>query len=223
MSRSPSRGLRHGLKLALAAGALLLGGCAELQLAEPSLGAVKPAFDAGDVHRSQVAQLVDAEAPLLTSQQRADIVDILLQVEQEHGLDAFLLAGLVHQESSWNPRAVSRTGALGLMQLFPAAGRDTAERLGIPWLGRKSLLDPVTNVRLGTGYLASMDQLFDGLPLALAAYNVGPACVQKLLARGRKPSLAFSSRVLSRRDDLRRHYGPEGFAMAASAARYAER
>jgi soluble lytic murein transglycosylase-like protein len=209
--------------LALTASALLLGGCAELRLAEPSLAAVKPAFDAGDVHRSQVAALVDAEAPLLSPQQRSEIVEILLQVEQEHGLDAFLLAGLIQQESSWNPRAVSRTGALGLMQLFPAAGRDTADQLGIPWLGRKSLLDPVTNVRLGTGYLASMDQLFDGLPLALAAYNVGPGCVQKTLARGRKPGLAFANRVLSRRDDLRRRYGPEAFALAASAAHYAER
>ena len=209
--------------LALTAGTLLLGGCAELQLAEPSLGAAHPSFDAGDVHRSQVAALVAAEAPRLTSEQRAEIVDIFLQVEQQHGLDAFLLAGLVEQESSWNPRAVSPTGALGLMQLFSAAGRETADRLGIPWEGRKSLLDPVTNVRLGTGYLASMDQLFDGLPLALAAYNVGPARVQKLLARGHRPSLAFANQVMGHRDDLRRRYGPEALAIAESDGRYARR
>ena len=223
MSRSPSQGLRHSLILALAAGSLLLGGCSELQLAEPSLGTTRPAFDAGDVHRGQVAALVAAEAPRLTTQQQAEIVDILLQVEQEHGLDAFLLAGLVQQESGWNPRAISRTGALGLMQLFSAAGRDTAEELGIPWQGRQSLLDPVTNVRLGTGYLATLDRIFDGLPLALAAYNVGPAHVQKLLSRGRRPSLEFSARVLTHRDDLRRRYGPEALALAESAGRYAGR
>lgn len=101
----------------------------------------------------------------------ADLRQMLADAGRQHNLDADLLASVVKAESNGNTRAVSRAGARGLMQLMPA----TAAEKGVDDSFR-----PDENVRGGTEYL---DQLLiryhDNLALALAAYNAGPAAVDK--------------------------------------------
>ncbi len=103
-----------------------------------------------------------------------------------NGLDPTWVAGQMRAESSFMPRARSAADARGLMQLLPGTGALTAKRLGLPWAGGDSLYHPETNIRLGTAYLRQMLDRFSGLPyLAIAAYNAGPAPVQRWqLARG---------------------------------------
>jgi soluble lytic murein transglycosylase-like protein len=89
----------------------------------------------------------------------------------EHNLDVDLLASLVKAESGGNVRAVSRTGARGLMQLMPG----TAAALGVD-----DSFKPDQNVRGGTAYLDSLlTRYHDQLALALAAYNAGPLAVDR--------------------------------------------
>lgn len=101
----------------------------------------------------------------------ADLRQMLADAGRQHNLDADLLGSVVKAESNGNTRAVSRAGARGLMQLMPA----TAAEKGVDDSFR-----PDENVRGGTAYL---DQLLvryhDNLALALAAYNAGPAAVDK--------------------------------------------
>ncbi len=95
------------------------------------------------------------------------------------GLAPSLVAGLIRQESVWEPSARSRVGALGLMQLMPATGKHLARRLGLlhGWSSDR-LLDPSMNIRIGTQYLAATLRQFDGdLNRALAGYNAGPSRV----------------------------------------------
>lgn len=90
------------------------------------------------------------------------------------GLDPFLVAALIRQESVWEPRARSRVGALGLMQVMPATGRLIARSLRVRGWNTDQLLEPETNLRFGTYYLSLALQRFGGdLPRALAAYNAG--------------------------------------------------
>jgi soluble lytic murein transglycosylase len=92
-----------------------------------------------------------------------------------NGLDPAWVAGQTRAESSFMPNARSGADARGLMQLIPATGAATAQRLGLPWLGSDSLYDPATNLRLGTAYMRQMLDRFDKLPyVAIAAYNAGP-------------------------------------------------
>ena len=95
-----------------------------------------------------------------------------------NGLDPALVKAVVAVESAFDPRAISDKGAIGLMQVLPGTG----ERYGVTGDARRStsdkLLDPATNVRVGTRYLHDLLARFaDDLSLALAAYNAGEGAV----------------------------------------------
>ena len=88
------------------------------------------------------------------------------------GLDPMLVAGLVHQESAFDPDARSGKNAIGLMQLLPETARLLARSQKIGY-SRLRLTDPDYNVRLGTAYLAQLVKQFGSTEEALAAYNAG--------------------------------------------------
>ncbi|WP_373691546.1 lytic transglycosylase domain-containing protein [Hyalangium versicolor] len=95
-------------------------------------------------------------------------------------LDPDLLQGLIWQESRFNPRARSSSGALGLSQLMPATAREVAAALKLPALGEQKLLEPAENVRLGAAYLGQLLKRFGGnTAYAVAAYNAGPGAVER--------------------------------------------
>lgn len=96
--------------------------------------------------------------------------------------EAALAYAIIRQESSFDPNAKSQAGALGLMQIMPATGRDFAKKLGWDfnpaWLVRR----PEYNIRLGQEVLAGKLALFDNnYALGVAAYNAGPSRVQEWL------------------------------------------
>ncbi len=84
------------------------------------------------------------------------------------------MASLIRQESEFNPSAISKANAYGLMQLLPSAGKAMAREEGISHFETYQLLDPETNIRLGTRYLRKTMDKFGGVAeYALAAYNAG--------------------------------------------------
>jgi soluble lytic murein transglycosylase len=109
--------------------------------------------------------------------------DALREESRRHGLDPALVAGLIRQESSFNPRAVSIAGARGLMQLMPAVGASVAKSLNYPIWDPALLFDPDVSLELGTAHLAS--SLKPGVPpaRALAAYNAGASRVARWIDR----------------------------------------
>jgi soluble lytic murein transglycosylase len=98
---------------------------------------------------------------------------------QRVGLDPFLVAALVREESSYYPRALSPVGARGLMQLMPATARPMAEHRGLAFAGGELLDDPGANIEIGTAFLAGLLREFKDERLALAAYNAGPGRVRQ--------------------------------------------
>lgn len=90
--------------------------------------------------------------------------------------------GIARSESLFMPDVRSRAGAVGLMQLMPATGRQVAREIKLPYSGLDTLTDPNHNIRLGTSYLGSMIARYDGNHvLATAAYNAGPHRVDRWL------------------------------------------
>jgi soluble lytic murein transglycosylase len=105
------------------------------------------------------------------------------------GLNRYLVKGLIKQESGYNVKAVSSSNALGLMQMIPPTAKEIASELK---LGSLSLPDdmfqPARNIQMGTYYIGRMVNKYQGnVPLALAAYNAGPARMDRWLRS--RPSL----------------------------------
>ncbi|OYT73033.1 MAG: hypothetical protein CFK52_03215 [Chloracidobacterium sp. CP2_5A] len=94
-----------------------------------------------------------------------------------NGLDPFVVAGLIRQESIFDANARSRANAIGLMQLLPSTGRLVANKKGAGPVTADQLYNPQLNIVLGTSYLAAMRRQFGRDEYAFAAYNAGPGRV----------------------------------------------
>ena len=103
----------------------------------------------------------------------------------KNGLDPYLVASLIRQESEFNAGAVSPAHAYGLMQLLPGTGKDNAKKEGMRGFQTASLLNPSVNLQLGTRNLRSVLDRFGGqAEYALAAYNAGDVPVRSWMASG---------------------------------------
>jgi len=113
-----------------------------------------------------------SEPPTFKMPRRAqDYSQLITKYANKYGLDPNLVAGLIKQESGFNPKARSHCGAMGMMQLMPS----TAKAMGVT-----KPYDPEDNINGGCKYLRQMLDKFDGnTRLALAAYNSGPGNVSK--------------------------------------------
>ena len=103
----------------------------------------------------------------------------LARQARARGIDPALVAGIIRQESSFNPRAVSVAGARGMMQVMPAVGQQVARSLGYPVWDPVLLFEPDANLELGTAHLASSIRQYDDLVRVLAAYNAGGSRVRR--------------------------------------------
>ncbi len=103
----------------------------------------------------------------------------------KNNLDPYLVASLIRQESEFDPSVISYANAYGLMQLLPSVGKAMAREEGLTHFQTFQLLDPDTNIRLGTRYLRQMLDRFGGVEeYALAAYNAGDYRVADWQAAG---------------------------------------
>jgi soluble lytic murein transglycosylase len=108
-----------------------------------------------------------------------------------NGVDPFLVAALIRQESEFNPDAVSRKSAYGLMQLLPSVGKSLAKKDGERHFNTNELLDPSTNLRLGTQDLRkSIDRYNGQVEYALAAYNAGDSPVHQWMSSNNYKDIA---------------------------------
>jgi len=107
----------------------------------------------------------------------------LVADSQKQGLDPYLVASLIRQESEFNAGVVSHANAYGLMQLLPSVGKSMAKHEGLKQFDTRKLLDPAVNLELGTANLKLVLDRFGGqLEYALAAYNAGDKPIRQWLA-----------------------------------------
>jgi soluble lytic murein transglycosylase-like protein len=135
--------------------------------------------------------------------------ELVQAAAQRHGVDPDLVSSVMAMESNFNPRAISRREARGLMQLLP----ETATRLGVT-----DIFDPRQNIDAGTRYLRELlDRYHYDLVLTLAAYNAGPDRVAQY--RGVPPFVETVSYVRKVSREYRRRKMHAGTKKARSAPR----
>ncbi len=116
-----------------------------------------------------------------------DFFETIEQFSKNYSLDGELVLSLIRQESAFATKAVSRSNALGLMQLIPLTADEVAKDLSFKSLRiPDEVFNPKINIQMGSHYLAKMLRKFNGqVPLALAAYNAGPTRLDRwLVAKG---------------------------------------
>jgi soluble lytic murein transglycosylase len=109
----------------------------------------------------------------------------LKKFSSQNALDPYLVASLIRQESEFNPGAVSRANALGLMQLLPKVGSAVAKQEKLRHFSSDQLFTPQINLQLGTRYFREMVDKFGSFEYALAAYNAGTNRVDDWLGQGK--------------------------------------
>lgn len=139
---------------------------------------------------------------------------------QAKGLDPYIVAALVAQESTFDAGIRSSANAIGLMQILPSTGRRYARRMGIRPFSERTLTVAETNVRIGTQYFSELVKRFGAHHLALASYNAGESRVQRWV--NETPDLPqdefidnipfpetqnYVKRILGTAEDYRRLYG----------------
>ena len=135
-------------------------------------------------------------------------------------LDPYLVAALIAQESTFDPKARSSANAWGLMQIVPSTGRRLARALKIRRFSTATLTEPDTNIRMGTLHFSQLVRQYGGVHYALASYNAGDSRVLRWKAE--RPGLDedefiddipfpetqnYVKRILGTAEDYRRLYG----------------
>jgi soluble lytic murein transglycosylase len=125
---------------------------------------------------------------------------------ENYRLEPQLLAAVIYQESKFDADAVSKSGAVGLMQLLPATAQGIADRTGGKGWHERDLLDPELNVRYGSWYLRHLLDKYDDERLALAAYNAGQTNVDRWRAQGAGIPFPETRRYVERVQKLKEIY-----------------
>ena len=95
----------------------------------------------------------------------------------EYGVDYEMVKAVIQTESSWDHKAVSKSGAIGLMQILPSTAWDEFKT------PKEDLFDPYVNVTVGIKYLSHLNQHFDDMDATLTAYSHGPTVTKKYSSR----------------------------------------
>jgi soluble lytic murein transglycosylase-like protein len=171
------------------------------------------------VERQAILEIVRAHRRRASDRWHRRLVRAIHQESQAARIDPLMVAAIVAKESSFKSRIVSRSGAIGLMQLRPFVARDLARRSEIAWRGPATLHEPELNVRLGILYYKELMELFEGDPgKALTAYNYGPTRVSRQLRDGTFSGSGYAQSILELYDSLDRRRAALGHSLAGSSS-----
>ncbi|WP_350344389.1 lytic transglycosylase domain-containing protein [Proteinivorax tanatarense] len=110
--------------------------------------------------------------------------ELVYEYSEKYDLDPYLIFSIIRIESRYNEDAVSRRGALGLMQLMPDTAKWIGEKQDIEINNNEDILNPETNIALGSWYLKHLIDYYDDKTIAIAAYNAGRGNVSRWLEEG---------------------------------------
>ena len=138
--------------------------------------------------KNRIAQQISRYKTRFETNRINNLSELIVHEGKKYGHDPLLLTAVIITESSFNNWARSNRGALGLMQIRPATGKELATEVSIQWHGTSSLYNPETNIALGAYYLNKLYLHFGDLGLALEAYNHGPSRLKGYLKKGYRPT-----------------------------------
>ncbi len=158
--------------------------------------------------RLKILEIIEDYQTRLEPTEEAQLAGLIAECGRMYGFDPLLVVAMIQVESSFGPKAVSRVGARGLMQLKPSTARAVVSNLNWELSGPDDLFKPVINVQLGTLYLFKLVLKFGSVEKAIIAYNHGETAIRGMLSNGLKLPHAYLGRVMKEYHRLQRRYDP---------------
>ncbi|MCX5832063.1 MAG: lytic transglycosylase domain-containing protein [Deltaproteobacteria bacterium] len=155
------------------------------------------ADDTNSVTVQHIAQNIKAEDAKMSNGNIILAVQTVIKESLHYGVDYRLILAIMKTESNYRQNVISPDGARGFMQIQPSTASEIAKEIGIPYRGLKDLCDPQMNIRMGIYYISKMIDLFNDLPTALFAYNVGHNKAKRLMAEDKDPNTTYTKRVIA--------------------------
>lgn len=157
--------------------------------------AVSQADQARQKACDKIERIIVRFNPAMARHLRNEIVNLVYEMSIKYpNIDVDLICATITHESgrTWDPKALSKAGAMGLMQIMPATGKWLAQFEGIEWTNAEEILyDPVLNIRLGTRYLSALVETYD-IEGGLAAYNGGSRRARMWLSKNKAPGILWA-------------------------------
>lgn len=120
-----------------------------------------------------------------------DYQDLVIHTARKYRLDPLFIAALIHTESSFKPNAVSKSGAVGLMQIMPTTGWELSKKLHLKEFKNEDLFNPKINVELGCFLVYQLSNEFQDRRKVLIAYNAGRGHLKRLSGGDQMLTRAF--------------------------------
>ena len=114
---------------------------------------------------------------------KMDYSQYVEKYSEKYSVDKYLIYAIIKAESNFEEKAVSKSGAQGLMQLMYPTAEELSEKIDIE-LNENNILEPDININLGTKYISMLIQKYENINLALAAYNAGSGNVDGWIEKG---------------------------------------
>jgi soluble lytic murein transglycosylase-like protein len=173
--------------------------------AKPAVQPFPPDLLQARADREAIADLIGVYQRKAGEAWTRRLADSIYRESRAASVDPLMVASIIATESSFRSRAVSRAGAVGLMQLRPFVARQVAHRSEVEWNGMETLYAPEHNLRLGVRYYKELLERFHGdHEVALTAYNYGPTRVSRQLTRGTFGGSSYAAGILERYEWMNR-------------------
>ncbi|MEW6412816.1 MAG: lytic transglycosylase domain-containing protein [Candidatus Zixiibacteriota bacterium] len=134
------------------------------------------------------------------------VTDVIYSESKKYHYDPMFVLAVILTESSFKRGQISNKGARGLMQVVPFVGKDLADRTGLEWEGSQMLLEPETNIKLGTFHLFEQILKFGDIKKALLAYNMGEAKLRGMIRENKPLPKGYLNKVMENYKMLKETY-----------------
>ena len=136
--------------------------------------------------RLQIFKAIDDFQIGFNKEEATRLGDVIFSESKKYGYDPMFIMAIIKTESSFRKGQISSAGAVGLMQVIPYVGADVAPRAGVDWMGNSTLVEPESNIKLGTRLLFEQILKFGDVKKALVSYNMGETALRDWM-RQNKP------------------------------------
>jgi soluble lytic murein transglycosylase len=133
------------------------------------------------------------------------LTSVIYSESKKYHYDPLFLVSVILTESTFKKHQISDSGAVGLMQLLPATGRNMAPKVGVAW-NDSTLSQPEDNIKIGSGYLFQYILRYQDVKKALVAYNVGETKLRGIEEENRPLPKQFLNRVIATYKELKEKY-----------------